>query len=259
MAETLDGMRRRFRLGWSPQAVVAVALVAVSAIGAMLGWGRLTSSDAVTAMPDRSSQGAPASTSPGLPTPAGATEQPVAASAVTQSGVTTQATTSGSAAETVLVHVAGQVRRPGVVTIPASGRVMDAITAAGGLATKAEPWRINLARPVHDGEQVYVPAAGETDLPTPPAGGAAGTASGSTGPGAAPPAGQLSEASPGVVNINTATAAELQQLEGIGPVLAGRIVTHREQQGPFNVPADLENVSGIGAATMDRLRPQITT
>ena len=159
----------------------------------------------------------------------------------------------GTAARTgpVLVHVSGAVQRPGLVTLSADARVGDAVDAAGGLTEDADGDRINLARVLVDGEQVHVPAEGE-ELP-PAATGERGAA-----PGSDAPAGDGGGLDPqGRIDLNRATAAELESLPGIGPARATAIVDHREQHGPFGVPGDLRAVSGIGEATFQNLAPLI--
>lgn len=125
---------------------------------------------------------------------------------------------------TVIVHVAGEVQSPGLVELPDGARVADAVDAAGGATKDAELDAVNLARAVHDGEQILVPAQG------------AATAGASVGtPGEAP-----------AVSLSTASAQELESLPGIGPVLAGRIVADREANGPFATVSSLARVSGVG-------------
>ncbi|MDR0432824.1 MAG: ComEA family DNA-binding protein [Bifidobacteriaceae bacterium] len=154
----------------------------------------------------------------------------------------------------VVVHVAGAVMEPGVVELPATARVTDAVNAAGGLRPEADLAGINLARPLVDGERIYLPVPGET----PPAveGCAApngpdqqGTAGGG-GAGGDPGGGSGT----GLVDINSADAQLLETLPGIGPVLAGRIVDHRDKHGPFPDVDALLDVSGIGAAILGSLR-----
>ncbi len=136
----------------------------------------------------------------------------------------------------VLVHVAGAVQRPGVVELVAGDRVADAIAAAGGVLPDASVVSLNLARPLVDGEQVVVPTA------------SAATADGT------PPAGADPHLPDGRLDLNRATAAELEELPGVGPVLAGRIVAHRDEHGPFTEAVELRAVSGIGEATWASLR-----
>jgi competence protein ComEA len=145
------------------------------------------------------------------------------------------------------VYIVGQVRRPGVVSLAPGARVEDAVGAAGGATEKADLTVMNLARKVVDGERIVVPRPGEkvpTDEPV-PAAPDAGTAG---APGAAPGA---------PVDLNTATVAELDALPGVGPVIAGRIVAWRQQNGRFNRVDDLAEVQGIGAATLEKLRPMV--
>jgi competence protein ComEA len=126
-------------------------------------------------------------------------------------------------------------------------RVLDAVAAAGGATAEADLSLLNLARPVVDGEQVLVPRPGE-EVPSPPAGGAPAAS-----PGQAPGA-------PGArVDVNRATAAELETLPGIGPVLAARIVAHRDERGPFTSVDDLQSVRGVGPSLLADLRDLVTT
>jgi competence protein ComEA len=147
---------------------------------------------------------------------------------------------SPEAAGRLLVHVAGAVARPGVYEFEKGARVVDALRAAGGPVPGADVNSINLARPLSDGERVYVPRKGEA--PPPEAGGPAGTGSS---------AGQK-------VNINTATATELDSLPGVGPVLAQRIVDYRSKHGPFRSVRDLMKVEGIGQKKFDALKDYVT-
>ena len=154
-------------------------------------------------------------------------------------------------AGSVIVHVTGAVTRPGVVTLGAGSRVADAIKAVGGAAPDADTEQLNLARVLTDGEQIRAPRVGEV-LPDPapqPSGAAssgAGTAPGKPGDGGAS----------GTVNINTASASELEKLPGIGPALAQRIVEYRDSHGPFASVDALTDVPGIGKAKLEALREQ---
>ena len=144
----------------------------------------------------------------------------------------------------LLVHVAGAVGAPGVVSLPEGARVVDAIEAAGGAREDADTDQLNLARPVVDGEQVRVPVVGEVLEAASPGPQASSTASGGSGAGP--------------INVNTATASELEALPGIGPALAERIVSHREANGPFKSLDDLTDVPGIGKAKLEALRTEAT-
>lgn len=157
----------------------------------------------------------------------------------------------------VTVHVAGAVVGPGVVTLPGGARVADAIAEVGGLTADADPTRVNLARPLVDGEQILVLREGEEPPPPlagspsgDPATGPSGAGDGASGAGGGPAGGP--------VDVNTAGSADLETLPGIGPALASRIISHREQHGPFREPGDLRDVSGIGEKRFQDLAPLIT-
>ena len=148
-----------------------------------------------------------------------------------------------------VVHVDGAVGAPGVVELTGQDvRVYDAVTAAGGLTDEADTTSVNLAEPLSDGAKIHIPHAGEQDLiaSASPVVGQAQT-SGATG------------AEPGrtLVNINTATAQELQVLSGVGEATADAIVQDRDQNGPFSTPEDLMRVSGIGEKKFAKLKDHI--
>jgi competence protein ComEA len=149
----------------------------------------------------------------------------------------------------LVVSVVGQVNSPGLVTLPQGSRVFDAIDGAGGATPDANLAAINLARFVVDGEQIVVPAPGETVIEPP---GQTGTAGGRAGSGAS------GSGAPGLVNINTADAARLDDLPGVGPALAARIIAWRTDNGPFASVDELDEVSGIGPAIMAKLRDLVT-
>jgi competence protein ComEA len=148
---------------------------------------------------------------------------------------------------TVTVHVAGQVRSPGVYALPAGARVTDAVVAAGGAAAEADVDQLNLAARVADGDRIYVPRTGEA-APSPVAGG------GPAAPGSAPKGGTAA----GPIDLNTATAEQLDALPGIGPVLAQHILDWRTAHGGFRSVDQLRDVSGIGDATFADLAPLVT-
>lgn len=153
-------------------------------------------------------------------------------------------------ADTVTVHVAGEVAEPGLVELPAGARVQDALQAAGGPTEEAAVDRLNLAAPAVDGSQILVPGP-ESDPGVENGGG--GAAAAGTPAAAGTGVGGTGSGGPGGVNVNTADSATLEQLPGIGPALAGRIIDHREQVGPFGSLEDLDAVSGIGPAMMEQL------
>jgi competence protein ComEA len=156
----------------------------------------------------------------------------------------------------LVVHVSGAVLQPGLVTLPAGSRVGDAVVAAGGMSEAADHDRVNLARPLQDGEHVHLLREGED----PPEGWAepqAGTAA-HAGPDATDPAAAGPGAPGGRVDLNRASASELESLPGIGPAKAAAIVRHREEQGPFRAPGDLREVTGIGEKTFQGLADLVT-
>ena len=131
------------------------------------------------------------------------------------------------------VYVTGAIQRPDVYLLPEGSIIKDAVAAAGGATEEADLERINLALPVTDGQQVHVPRIGEDSSPVQP-------------PSAQPAAAR--------VNINTADAATLESLPGIGPSLAQRIIEYRQTHGPFERIEDVMDVSGIGTAIFDGIR-----
>ena len=154
------------------------------------------------------------------------------------------ATTSVTAPAQVVVHVVGRVRRPGLITLPAGSRVADAVDAAGGLLPRTDPQSVNLARPLVDGEQLVVgvsPAAGSS----------------TTGSSTAAPAGPGVASAGGLLDLNTATLEQLQDLPGVGPVLAQRILDWRTRNGRFASVDDLREVAGIGAKKFADIAPKV--
>lgn len=135
--------------------------------------------------------------------------------------------------DALVVHLTGWVVHPGLVKVPAGSRVGDVLAAAGGARPGAALDSVNLAEPVVDGQQVVVPGPGE---PTP-----AQVEAGPNGAG-------------GPIRLNTANPEQLESLPGVGPVLAERIVAHREANGPFEVIEDLLEVSGIGESKLASIR-----
>ncbi|MFD1200725.1 ComEA family DNA-binding protein [Leucobacter albus] len=161
----------------------------------------------------------------------------------------------------LLVHIVGEVERPGVVELPAGSRVLDAITEAGGPTAEAELGAVNLARQVSDGGQILIPnadiaadwrAAGTAgDGPSGPGGGDAAS-NGGTGAGSSAAGG-----AGGLVNVNTGGVDQLTQLPGIGPALAQRIIDWRESNGAFGSVDQLLEVSGIGQKTLEKFRDRV--
>lgn len=139
-------------------------------------------------------------------------------------------------------HVTGAVQNSGLVTLPRGSRVNDAVQAAGGLTADAAVERINLAAPLKDGQQVFVPSKAETTAQT-------GSSSGSS-----PTSAEVNDP----ININTASSEELDRLPGIGPAKAGEIIAYREANGPFLTVEDVQLVPGIGPALFEQIKDRIT-
>lgn len=137
----------------------------------------------------------------------------------------------------LIVDVAGWVRKPGVYEFASGDRVIDAVNRAGGARNGADLTTLNLAAPLTDGSQIVVPTPGATA----PGGTGTTTTGGAT-----------------IININTASETDLETLPGVGPVTAAAIIDYRTQNGPFTTVDDLVDVSGIGPATLEEMRPFVT-
>ena len=151
-----------------------------------------------------------------------------------------------TSAATILVHVAGAVHRPGLYEMPAGARVADAIDLARGPLNAADLDALNLAEALSDGQKLDVPRRGE-----------AATAAASSAPGSSAPV-TGSSAPPGLVALNEADQVTLETIPGIGPVTAAAIIAHRTEIGRFDSIDQLLEVTGIGPATLESMRPYIT-
>ena len=258
------GTTRSTRWGLSPRVLLLVAVLALVAVV----WGVTQFS----AAPRAEQIASPSATAESV--------QAVGAQQSTQStaqpGASESAQGGASGEATVRVHVAGAVNNPGVYTLPAQGRTVDAIAAASGAAADADLDRVNLAGTLSDGVQIYVPHRGETAAPAQiqPNGGTANAGQGNAANGAAQngasqggtqpqPARTLTASGSAQkgstpVNINTATAEELQSLPRIGPAMAQRIIAWREAHGGFRSVDELDAVPGIGPSMLENLRPLVT-
>lgn len=225
----LDAARRRIGLDGRALAWVAAAVVAV-AVGAWL------------------LRPAPAPVEETLPM--ASTSAPVAGG----SSAPASSSSTSSAPSEVVAHAAGAVAHPGVYTLEPTARVDDLVRAAGGLAPDADAARINLAAPLADGARVYVPRIGEGDAP--PVVGPDGAAP-PGGPGPSAP-GTDDGAADALIDLNTASEEELEELPGVGPAIAAAIVAFREENGGFASVDDLLDVRGIGEARLAEIRPLVT-
>ena len=135
----------------------------------------------------------------------------------------------------ISVSITGAVRSPGVVEVPAGSRLQEVIEAAGGLRDDADTDRLNMAGRVGDGEQIDIPVVG-----------------------AAEAAQAERQATGDLIDLNTATISELDDLPGIGEVLAGRIIDYRTTNGPFTAVDELSNIEGISPRLVDEIRPHVT-
>jgi competence protein ComEA len=215
----------RWRLGVGAVVVLVLAVLAVTV--------------AVSATASRGGAGETAITS--RPTPVDGS-----------SGAADSSAASGAPGSPVFVHVHGRVVLPGLYELAAGARVVDVVAAAGGFADDAEQGAVNLARPLVDGEQLYVPAVGEAGAAGPGSGAGAGAGAGSAvGGGASGPGAAL-------VDLNSADAAALETLPGVGPATSAAILEWRRQNGAFRSVDDLLGVSGIGEKTLAKLSPLVT-
>ena len=216
------------------------------------------------------------------PTEIAATQPVLAASGSPQSSAspvnsTPDPNTMASATpSSIRVHVIGRVNDPGVHEISANGRIIDAIDAAGGMASGAHPGSLNMAQPVCDGCQILIPASGNGKVIAPsciqggggspggqPASSGAPGGSGALAGAAAAPgvvngaATQGGPASGDLVDLNTATVEQLQTIDGVGPVMAERIFTWRQEHGRFTSVDELQEIDGIGPKKFAKLKDRV--
>lgn len=216
------GTARRWSLAARPGlvALVAVLLLACMAAAVVLGRDALVTGDV-----EPIASVAPVETAPDGTLASGASADP-----------------PEPAGTGPVAHVVGAVHDPGLVELADGARVADAVEAAGGPTDEADLSGVNMARPITDGEQIHVPRPGETPADPGPRGAARSGGSPGTGSGAA-------------IDLNTADATTLETLPGIGPALAQRIIDWRTSHGPFASVDELDDVSGIGPAVLEQIRP----
>ena len=245
---TLQG---RVRMSTAHLVVVAVV---VSGGLALTGWWvtRAGGADAALPPPTISSPSAlvtptagPGGTAAGATLPPSPTGAAGAAGAAGSTGTASPPVAPTESASSIVVDVAGKVRRPGIAELPLGSRVVDALEAAGGARRGVSLRALNLARVLVDGEQIVVGVRAPPGLA---ASAASAPTSSSTGGGTATP----------MVDINTAGQAELETLPGVGPVTAKAILDLRAERGTFTAVDELLEVSGIGDATLAKIAPYVT-
>ncbi|WP_161606127.1 helix-hairpin-helix domain-containing protein [Microlunatus speluncae] len=228
-SERLPPARRRF----GPFGPVHLAVIAVVGIVGLLvaGWAVLRAQPVSLATPV--AQGTPAGA--GQPSPGGPAPTPTGVATPTADPVT------------IMVHVIGAVRKPGLVSLPERARVADAIERAGGLTRDADPERLNLAQVLGDGQQIVIGTKAK------PAGEVRDGTGGQPGTGGPDPPGSAG----GRLDLNTASQSQLEELPGVGPVTADKIIAWRQQHGRFSRVEELQEVDGIGPKTFAELAPHV--
>lgn len=218
---------RSTRFAFDGRTAALIILVLSLLCGLLVGWTMSRPVEVHALQTTRETEPEAADSSP--PPPAAAAAQPSAPE-----------TAQPSEPETVTIYISGRVNQPGIIELPRGSRVALAVEQAGGMTPEADMDALNLARVLDDGEHIIVPAPGEETAPS------------AVQDQAEEPS------SPSLININSASTAELETLPGVGPAIAQRIVDWRETNGSFSSVEELMEVSGIGPATFENLRDHIT-
>lgn len=228
----------RLRCGVEPRTLLALAFVLLAAVAFAVHHFWTGRPEAVRAPEPRSAPAVPEADGAGAGDSAGGR------------------TADGAAArpgKRLVVDVSGKVRKPGIYRLPSGARVADALESAGGVRPGTDVSGLNRARRLVDGEQIVAggaPATGGAGNGAAGDGAAAGPASGSGAAGAG--------AAGGTVSLSSATAEQLETLPGVGPVLARRILEHREKHGGFSSVDQLQDVNGIGERRFADIKPKVT-
>jgi competence protein ComEA len=215
--------------------VYAASLALVWTLG--YGWGRSSSASSPMQVAGVSTQGSVEVIDLNQP--------PKPEAALTEPTAPTEPTPSAE----VVVHVSGAVKKSGVYRLAPESRVADAIEQAGGATEHADLDALNLAEPLQDGQKIHVPRKGEVSAP------AVASVAPSRSPRSAPQAAAATPQFP--INLNTATAEQLEAIPGIGPVLAQRIIEYRQTRGRFQSVDELLEVRGIGPKRLESMRPYV--
>ena len=162
-----------------------------------------------------------------------------------------------AAKPSIWIDVVGAVRRPGLYVLPAGARVATALEKAGGVRARADRAAVNLAAKLADGQQIVVPLRRPGASGVPVAGASAGVGMAPAGAGSASGAAGGAPAAGATISLSNATQEQLEQLDGIGPALAGRIIQYREEHGGFRSVDQLQEVSGIGDKRFQALKSRI--
>lgn len=232
------------RIAFNRKALTAFAIVLL--VVTMFALGRITSADSATGF---SLSGAAAEEPEDSqdPRPQNTQAQGSDSAAKNASGGGEEA---GAVGSTIVVYVSGAVSKPGIVELAGKDRVNDAIDAAGGFTDGADVTAVNLAAKVSDGAHIHVPQVGEA-IPE-------GATSGAGDAASADGASSEGMGESAQININTASARELEQIPGIGPVTAQAIIEWRKENGRYRSVEELLNVSGIGEKTLASIREYVT-
>jgi competence protein ComEA len=252
LADRLDDLLLRVE-GWSDRSRSVITMATMVVVAVLVGWWLTRPADPAVPVEElipragadpaagkvpETDPASPPDVEPG-PTPGGLGSGPQAEPA------------DGPPLGELVVHVVGQVRRPGLVSLAPGARISDAVEAAGGPLGTADVERLNLATPLVDGMQIRVPSQAEADGPEGAEGGPLVRMPDGAGAGAP-------EAEPATIDLNRAGPAELEALPGIGPAIAAAIVTWRDDNGGFATVDDLLEVPGIGPAKLAALRDRVS-
>lgn len=261
LVDRLDDLVLRLEV-WRERPGLIWSLLAVGALVAGIGWwlGRPPDAVPVEELIPRAGSDSAGTGGAGSESAAGRSGHPSSVPPAAGDGTGSSTPTAGhqpaepagstppTGPASLVVHVVGEVARPGLVNLAPGSRVDDAVAAAGGVTAAADIERLNLAAPVGDGAQIRVPAVGEE---------VAGPLVVETGPGPVSD-GAMPLTQSGPVNLNTAGAAELESLPGIGPATAAAIITWRTDNGGFLTVDDLTQVPGIGPVKLAALGDLVT-